>query len=105
MIASLAGLVLALAVPMLGVLAEVGGEGGDAFWLLLAGPAAGGGVYWTLYRTYRNTDKTHRFERDTHIDSQPVTGHDKKVKERRGTRSAGIDGENSRAHRQRVRRL
>jgi len=31
--------------------------------LLLLGPGGGIGLYWALYRYYRNTDKSHAFER------------------------------------------
>ena len=50
-------------------------DGGLA--LLLLGPAGGAGLYWMLYRYYRNTDKSHAFERETEIKAQPVTGADR----------------------------
>ena len=34
-------------------------------WLLAAGPAGAVATYWSLYRYYRNTDKSHAYERDT----------------------------------------
>ncbi len=105
MTAALAYGVMAFVAPVLGVLAEFGSEGGDGFWLLLAGPAAGGGVYWAIYVYYRNTDKSHQFERDTHIESQPVTGRDDLVQEIRGTKRSSISGNNVHDHRQRVQRL
>jgi len=77
-------------------------DGGLA--LLLLGPAGGAGLYWMLYRYYRNTDKSHSFERETLIESKPITGTDQKVDEVRGTRRASIDGDNVHNHRQRVRR-
>lgn len=51
--------------------------------LLLLGPAGAVGLYWMLYRYYRNTDKSHAFERETLVEAQPVTGAE------RDRRSAG----------------
>ena len=45
-------------------------DGGLA--LLLLGPAGGAGLYWMLYRYYRNTDKSHAFERETEVKAKPV---------------------------------
>jgi hypothetical protein len=73
--------------------------------LLAAGPASAVGLYWLLYRHYRNTDKSHAFERETAVDAQPVTGTDRKTGEIKGTRKPGIDGNNVRAYRDRVRRV
>ena len=76
-------------------------------WLLLLGPAGATGLYWMLYRYYRNTDKSHAFERETVVDAQPVTGmeRDHKVDEVRGTRETRIDGDNTGAYRARVQRI
>jgi len=74
-------------------------------WLLALGPAGATALYWGLYRYYRNTDKSHAFERDTKIEAKPVTGSDDKVDEVRGTRETRINGDNVRAYRQRVRRV
>ena len=74
-------------------------------WLLLAGPAGGTALYWALYRYYRNTDKSHAFERETAIDAKPVTGSDRKVDEVRGTQRRRIDGDNVGAYRARVQRI
>ena len=80
-------------------------DGGLA--LLLLGPAGGAGLYWALYRYYRNTDKSHAFERETTVDAKPVTGSesDRKVDEVKGTRETRIDGDNVREYRKRVERL
>ena len=80
-------------------------DGGLA--LLLLGPAGGAGLYWALYRYYRNTDKSHAFERETTVDAKPVTGaeRDRKVDEVKGTRETRIDGDNVREYRKRVARL
>ena len=80
-------------------------DGGLA--LLLLGPAGGAGLYWALYRYYRNTDKSHAFERETVVDAKPVTGaeDDRKVDEVKGTRETRIDGDNVSAYRTRVERI
>lgn len=88
------------------VLAETNAQDEDGGgWLLLAGPAAGVAIYTALFRYYRNTDKSHSFERETRIESQPVTGTDGKVDEVRGTRRTTIDGNNVRKFRDRVNRV
>jgi hypothetical protein len=78
-------------------------DGGLA--LLLIGPAGGIGLYWALYRYYRNTDKSHAFERETKVEAQPVTGTDLKVGTNNGTRESRIDGDNVGEYRQRVERM
>jgi hypothetical protein len=78
----------------------------NGLWLLLAaGPASAVGLYWTLYRHYRNTDKSHAFERETAVEVQPVTGSDRKVGEIKGTQKTSIDGNNVGAFRKRVQRI
>ena len=74
-------------------------------WLLLSGPASATGLYWALYRYYRNTDKSHAFERETAVVAKPVTGTDEKVDEVKGTRKTHIDGDNVSEYRQRVERI
>jgi hypothetical protein len=73
--------------------------------LLLLGPAGAIGLYWGLYRHYRNTDKSHAFERETSVVAQPVTGSDRKIGENNGTRERRIQGDNAGNYRQRVQRL
>lgn len=81
-------------------------EGNDGVLVLLAmGPAGAGLVYWSLYRYYRNTDKSHAYERETLIAAQPVTGSDRKVDTRNGTRASSVDDANHTSHRTRVRRM
>jgi hypothetical protein len=80
-------------------------DDGGIMFLLAAGPASAVGLYWLLYRHYRNTDKSHAFERETLVDAKPVTGADRKVDEIKGTRKTRIDGDNKTAHRTRVRRV
>lgn len=74
-------------------------------WILAAGPAGAAATYWALYRYYRNTDKSHAYERDTLIQAQQVTGGQEKVDHISRTRDSDIDGDNSSRHRQRVQRL
>lgn len=76
-------------------------DGGMA--LLLIGPAGATGLYWYLYRYYRNTDKSHGFERETTVEAKPVTGSEEKVDEVTGTQATRIPGDNVREFRQRVR--
>lgn len=74
-------------------------------WLLLAGPIAAVAVYWGLFRYYRNTDKSHSFERETRIESQPITGSEQKIDTVRGTQRTEINGNNVRNYRERVKRV
>ena len=75
-------------------------------FLLAMGPASAAGLYWMLYRYYRNTDKSHSFETETEVKAQPVTGADAdvKVNEVRGTQETQIRGNNVGAYRTRVQR-
>jgi len=77
----------------------------SGLWLLALGPAGATALYWALYRYYRNTDKSHAFERETKIEAKPVEGSDRKVDEIKGTRQTRIRGDNVGAYRQRVRRV
>ena len=76
----------------------------SGLWLLLAGPASATGLYWFLYRYYRNTDKSHAFEHETAVEAKPVTGTDQKIDEIKGTRETRIRGDNVSAYRARVQR-
>lgn len=80
-------------------------DGGLA--LLALGPAGAAGLYWALYRYYRNTDKSHAFERETAVEAKPVTGadQDRKVDEVKGTQSKRIDDDNVGEYRERVERI
>ena len=78
-------------------------DGGLA--ILLLGPAGATGLYWALYRYYRNTDKSHDFEHETAVVAKPVTGTDHKVDEIKGTRESRVHGDNVRAYRKRVHRI
>ena len=80
-------------------------EGNDLWLLLFGGPVGAGGLYWGLYRYYRNTDKSHGFESETAVEAKPVTGSDQQVGEVKGTQKSSIDGGNLREYRKRVRRV
>ncbi|MDR6841529.1 MULTISPECIES: hypothetical protein [Pseudoxanthomonas] len=77
----------------------------NGLWLLAIGPAGATALYWALYRYYRNTDKSHAFERETAVEAQPVTGSDEKIGENNGTRETSISGNNVSAYRTRVERV
>ena len=70
--------------------------------LLALGPAGAVGLYWALYRYYRNTDKSHAFERESKVEAKPVTGSDQQIGTNNGTRESRIEGDNVREYRQRV---
>jgi len=80
-------------------------DDGGLWLLLLAGPVGATGLYWGLYRHYRNTDKSHAFERETAVEAKPVTGWDGKVDEVKGTQKTRIPGDNVREYRKRVQRV
>ena len=88
-----------------GVAAASAESEGSPGWLLALGPAGAAGVYFGLWRYYRNTHKSHSFERETRIIAQPVTGNDSKVSRITGTTATRIDGANHTEHRRRVRPL
>lgn len=77
----------------------------SGLWLLALGPAGATGLYWALYRYYRNTDKSHDFEHETAVVAKPVTGSEQKVDEVKGTRDSRIRGDNVHAYRKRVQRV
>lgn len=77
----------------------------SGLWLLTLGPAGAVGLYWALYRYYRNTDKSHAFEHETAVEAKPVTGSDQKAGEVKGTRQTRITGDNVRQYRKRVQRV
>ena len=87
------------------VLGILGSSDGGIAWLLAIGPAGGAGLYWMLFRYYRNTDKSHAFERETLVTAEPVSGEDLKIGENNGTQESEIDGRNEREFRRRVQRV
>ena len=78
---------------------------GGILALLAIGPAGAVGLYWALYRYYRNTDKSHAYEHETTVEAKPVTGSDVKVGTNNGTRESRIRGNNVREYRDRVERI
>ena len=89
---------------IMGIVLATSGDGAP-LWLLAAGPAGAAATYWSLFRYYRNNDKSHAFERDTLIKAQPVKGAEDKIDHIAKTRDSDIDGDNSSEHRQRVQRI
>lgn len=94
--------------PAFAMLLADGGGGVGAIGIafpFLAGPAVFIGVYLGIYRRYRNTDKRHKFEKETEV----AVGNLETVDHRRGSnnrqRSRRMRGDNSTDHLQRVRRL
>lgn len=87
------------------VLFAASDDSGASPWLLLLGPAGGGGVYFLSWRYYRNTHQSHAFEKETRIAAQPITGDETKVKTITGTTKSTIDGRNQSDHRRRVKRV
>lgn len=81
-------------------MSDVGG-----LWLLTLGPAGGTALYWALYRHYRNTDKSHNFERETKVKANYPTGSLRKAHELQGMTESRIRGENGKDYRKRVRRI
>ena len=79
-------------------------DGGN-WMLLMMGPAGATGLYWYLYRYYRNTDKSHSFESETTVQAKPITGSDAKVDEIEGTQRSRIEGDNVSDYRKRVKRV
>ena len=77
----------------------------NGLWLLAAGPLGATALYWGLYRFYRNTDKSHAYERETTVEAAPVTGSDNKIGTVKGTQATRIRGDNLRDYRARVRRV
>ena len=77
----------------------------NGVWLLALGPTGAAALYWAIYRYYRNTDKSHAFERETKVDAKPVTGTDRKIGDVTGVRNSRIPGDNVKAYRDRVRRV
>ena len=77
----------------------------NGIWLLALGPAGATALYWAIYRYYRNTDKSHAFERETKVDAKPVTGTDRKTGDVTGVRNSRIAGDNVKAYRERVKRV
>lgn len=93
-----------MSVELLAMIPPIASADGWVWLLLLSGPAGGGLVYWTIYRYYRNTDKSHSFEEKTRVGSQPVQGQDHKVRSFRGIKRSSLQGRNETNHRARVQR-
>lgn len=71
----------------------------------LAGPAVFAAVYGLIYRYYRNTDKRHRFEKETEVKVGNLQSGDRKVGSNNRQKSRTMSGHNSTDHLRRVRRI
>jgi hypothetical protein len=71
-------------------------------WLLALGPVGAASFYWAVWMAYRNTNKSHSYERETAVVVSNMTGDDKKVGENNGTRARWIQGRNDDKPRQRL---
>ena len=101
----LATLLSVLATTVSPVMLVAADDSGGSTWLLLLGPAGAGAAYFGLWRYYRNTDKSHSFERETRIEARSITENDAKIDEIKGTQKKWTDGHNEADHRKRVQRL
>jgi hypothetical protein len=77
-------------------------ESDGPLWLLALGPAGAAGFYFAVWRSYRNTDKSHSFEHETEVVVANMTGQDVKVGTNNGTTNRWIQGRNDSNPRQRV---
>lgn len=71
-------------------------------WLLALGPVGAASFYWAVWQSYRNTGKSHSFERETEIVVSNLTGGDVKVGTNNGTTETSIRGRNDTTPRQRL---
>lgn len=77
-------------------------DGDGPLWLLALGPAGAAGFYFAIWRSYRNTDKSHSFEHETEVVVSNMTGQDVKVGTNNGTTARWVQGRNDDKPRQRV---
>ena len=78
---------------------------GAPLWVLAAGPVGAVATYWSIWRYYRNTDKSHSYDHETLVEAKPVQGREEKIDHIRKTRKTEIKGKNTANHRSRVHRL
>ena len=71
----------------------------------LAGPAVFIAIYVGIYRYYRNTDKRHRFERETEVAVGNLRSGDRKVGTNNRQKSRSMNGHNSTNALSRVKRI
>jgi hypothetical protein len=95
---------ITLSQASLSVILAADSDGGP-LWLLALGPGGAAALYFGLWSYYRNTGKSHSFERETRIVAQPATGNEKNVDVVTGTKEKRIDGDNRTKPRQRVQRV
>ncbi len=71
-------------------------------WLLALGPVGGATFYWAVWMAYRNTDKSHSFEKETEVVVSGLVGEDVKIGENNGTRDRWVRGRNDNKPRERL---
>jgi len=96
---------MGMMIDLITAVIALSGDGDAPWWVLAAGPAGAAATYGGFYAYYRNTGKSHEFEKDTIIESQPVQGGEEKVDHIRKTRDSSIKGDNSSNYRKRVERI
>ncbi|TXK19911.1 hypothetical protein FVQ89_00470 [Homoserinibacter sp. GY 40078] len=77
----------------------------DSDWvlaLLALGPVGASVFYWAVWMSYRNTNKSHSFERETAIAVDDMRGDDVKIGTNNGTTARTIRGMNSDEPRRRL---
>ncbi|MDO5663537.1 MAG: hypothetical protein Q4G40_12640 [Brachybacterium sp.] len=91
-----------------GAVVAGGGDGGGAFLGLapfIAGPVVFGMVYMGIYRYYRNTDKRHYFERETHVETYGHQQFNDRVGRRTRLKNRTMRGANEANSLDRVQRI
>lgn len=71
-------------------------------WLLVLGPLGGIAFYSAIWMRYRNTNKSHSFERETAVELRNQFGEDVKVGVNNGTTARWIRGRNDNSPRKRL---
>ncbi|AXK47099.1 hypothetical protein DXU92_14460 [Brachybacterium saurashtrense] len=93
------------AAPGTPILLADGSSSDGIFLPFLLGPLTFAGIYIGIYRFYRNTDKRHRYERETKVAVGNLQQDDRRTGRKTGQRSRSMDGRNDTDHLTRVRRL
>ncbi len=95
-----------MASPTTPMLLADGDSGGGLIALpFVVGPAVFAAVYGVIYRYYRNTDKRHRYERETQVAVGNLRQGDQKVGRRTRLRNRSMSGRNETDPLERVQRI
>lgn len=88
------------------ILASGSGDGAVGLAIpFVAGPGVFVGVYYAIYRYYRNTDKRHEYERETEVSVGNLQAGDHRRGSKNRQRNRTMNGANEDDHLQRVRRI